>query len=70
MQACVTRWFKPMDPSKVGQYHDWLFEKEKSDREKRVAEREARIRAVRSLNMGYNGHFFPPRRKLTLFLVF
>lgn len=47
MQACVTKWFKPMDPSKHGQYHEWLFEKEKADREKRLAERDARIKEVR-----------------------
>jgi hypothetical protein len=45
-QACVTKWFKPIDPSKVGQYHEWLFEKELADREKRKAEHEARIKAV------------------------
>lgn len=48
MQACVTKWFKPLDPAKAAQYHDWLFEKEKADREKRIAEREAKIKSVRT----------------------
>lgn len=47
MQALVTKWIKPLDPAKAGQYFDWLFQKEKYDREKRIAEREAKIRAVR-----------------------
>ena len=47
-QACVTKWFKPMDPTKVDQYHEWLFQKEFADREKRKAEHEARIKAVRA----------------------
>lgn len=46
MQACVTKWFKPMDPSKAAKYVDWLFEKEALDRKKRQEEREARIKAV------------------------
>lgn len=47
MQACVTKWFKPMDPAKHAQYHEWLFEKEKMDRQKKQEERDARIKAVR-----------------------
>lgn len=43
----MTKWFKPMDPAKHAQYHEWLFEKEKMDRQKKQEEREARIKAVR-----------------------
>lgn len=55
MQACVTKWFKPMDPSKHAQYHEWLFEKEKMDRQKKQEERDARIKAVRPRGVGGSG---------------
>lgn len=46
MQACVTKFFKPLDPSKTDQYHDWLFQKEEADRKRKEEERIARIKEV------------------------
>lgn len=46
MQACMTKFFKPVDPGREATVFEYLFQKEEADRQAEEARRRQRIKEV------------------------